>query len=88
MTFQCKAYYTQRSGKSHVNGATKLKLCSYIGIGKYLGVCQNISTMGRPGSAGPLNPNLGLHNMSETTGAKKLKLKTQLDVVKYSLQVQ
>ena len=51
-------------------------------------MCQNISTMGRPGSAGPLNPNLGLHNMSETTGAKKLKLKTQLDVVKYSLQVQ
>ena len=23
--------------KSHVNGATKLKLCSYIAIGKYLG---------------------------------------------------
>ena len=26
-----------RRPKSHVNGATKLKLYSYIGIGKYLG---------------------------------------------------
>ena len=41
---------------------TKLKLYSYIGIGKYLGLCQNFSA--------------------------KLKLKTQLDVVKYSLRVQ
>ena len=29
--------------KSDVNGATKLKLYSYNGIGKYLGVCQNFS---------------------------------------------
>ena len=29
--------------KSHVNGATKVKLYSSIGIGKYLGVCQNFS---------------------------------------------
>jgi len=28
------------------------------------------------------------HIISETTGASKLKLKTQLDVVKYSLRVQ
>ena len=28
------------------------------------------------------------HIILETTGARKLKLKTQLDVVKYSLQVQ
>ena len=27
------------------------------------------------------------HIISETTGARKLKLKTQLDVVKYSLRV-
>ena len=47
--------------KSHVNGATKLKLYSYIGIGKYLGngVCQNFSARRRPGGAGPLNANLG-----------------------------
>lgn len=33
--------------KSHINGATKLKLHSYIGIGKYLGewVCQNFSAI-------------------------------------------
>jgi len=44
---------------------------------------------GRPGGgAGPLNVNLGRPIMSETTGARKLKLKTQLDVVKYSLWVQ
>jgi len=34
--------------KSHVNGATMLKLYSYIGIGKYLGACQNFSARGRP----------------------------------------
>jgi len=45
--------------KSHVNGATKLKLYSYIGIGKYFGVYQNFSARGRPGGAGPLNVNLG-----------------------------
>ena len=43
---------------SYVNGATMLKLYGYIGIGKYLGVCQNFSARGRPGSAGPLNVNL------------------------------
>ena len=47
--------------KSHVNGATNLKLYSYISIGKYLGngVCQNFSARRRPGGAGPLNANLG-----------------------------
>jgi len=38
--------------KSHVNGATKLKLYSYIGIGNYLGVCQNFSARGRPVGGG------------------------------------
>ena len=68
----------------------KLKLYSYIGIGKYLGngVCQNFSARGFRGGAGPLNANVGPHIISETTGARKLKLKTQLDVVKYSLRVQ
>ena len=36
--------------KSHVNRDTKLKLYSYIGIGKYLG-CQNFSARGLPGDA-------------------------------------
>jgi len=37
--------------KSHVNGATKLKLYSYIGIGKYLGEwgVSKFSAKGRPG---------------------------------------
>jgi len=34
------------------------------------------------GGAGPLNVNLGPPVISETTGTRKLKLKTQLDVVK------
>jgi len=62
--------------KSHVNGATKVKLYSYIGIGKYVGVCQIFSARGRPGGAGPLNVNLGPPIISETTGARKLKLNT------------
>jgi len=42
------------------------------------------------GGEGPLDANLGPHIISETTGPKKLKLKTQLglDVVNYSLRVQ
>jgi len=73
---------------SHINGATTVKLYSYIGIVKYLVVCQNFSTMGRLGGTGPLNVNLGPPIISETTGARNLKLKTQLDMVKYSLRVQ
>ena len=40
------------------------------------------------GGADLLNVNLGLPITSETTRARKLKLNTQLDVVKYSLRVQ
>jgi len=49
-------------------------------------VCQNVSARGRQGGACPLiwDPPI----ISEITGARKLKLKTQLDVVKYSLRVQ
>ena len=66
-----------------------MKLYRYIGIGKYLEVCQNFSARGiRGGGAGPLNVNLRPPIISETTGARKLKLETQLDVVKYSLRVQ
>jgi len=45
--------------KSHVNEATKVKLYSYIGIGKYLEVCQNFLPLGASGGCGPLNVNLG-----------------------------
>jgi len=46
-------------------------------------VCQNVSARGGPGGSGPLDVNLGPPIASETTGARKLQLKTQLDVVKY-----
>ena len=74
--------------KSRVNGATKLKLYSSVGIGKYLGLCPNFSARGRPGGAGPPNVNLRPAIILKTTRARKLKLKTQLDVVNYSLRVQ
>jgi len=45
-TFQCETYYTESPLKSHVNGATTLKLYGYIGIGKYLG-CVKFSARGR-----------------------------------------
>jgi len=48
-------------------------------MGKYLCVCQNFSARGPPGGAGPPNVNLGPHNISESTRARKLKLKTPLD---------
>ena len=35
----------------------------------------------------PPNVNLGPPNISESTRARKLKLKTQLDIVKYSIWV-
>ena len=44
--------------KSQVNGATMLKLYSYIGIGKYLGACQNFSAREVLRAQG-LNVNLG-----------------------------
>jgi len=74
--------------KSHVNGATKVKIYSYIGIGKYLGCVKFFSGGGRPGGAGPFNVNSGPHIISKTTRARKLTLKTQLDAVKYSVRVQ
>jgi len=44
--------------KSHVNGAMKLKLYTYIGIGKYMG-CVKIFPLGASGGARHLNANLG-----------------------------
>ena len=70
-----------------MNGATKLKIHNYIDIGKYLRACQNFSAREPLGSAGPLNVNLGPPNIPKSTRARMLKLKTQLDIVKYSLLV-
>ena len=42
---------------------------------------------GRRGDAGPPNVNLDRPNISETTRARKLKLKILLDMVKYLLWV-
>ena len=70
-----------------MNGATKLNIYNYIDIGKYLCAFQNVYARGPPGSAGPPNVNLGPPKISETTGVRMLKLKTQSDIVKYSLWV-
>ena len=43
---------------------------------------------GVEGGTGPRNVNLGPPKISENTRATMLKLKTQLDIVKYSLWVQ
>jgi len=71
-----------------MNGATKLKIHNCIDIGKYLRDCQNFSARGPLGSAGPPNVNLGPPNISESKRARKLKLKTPLDIVTYSPRVQ
>ena len=52
--FNAKLIIERAVRKSHVNGATKLKLYSYIGIGKYLSVCRKFSARRRPGTQGPL----------------------------------
>jgi len=51
-------------------------------------VCQHFSARGPPGGTGPPNVNLGPPNILKITRDRKLKLKTQLDIVKYSLCVQ
>jgi len=65
-----------------------VKHYSCIGIGKCLGCVKFFFARGHPGVAGPLHVNLGPPIILETTGARKLKLKIQLDVVKYSFRVQ
>jgi len=52
--FNAKPIIQRAVRQSHVNGATMLKLYSYIGIGRYLGICQNFSFRGRLGVQGPL----------------------------------
>jgi len=63
--------------KSHVDGATKLKLYSYIGIGKYLGEwsVSNFSARGVRWAQGPFMQIWDPHIILETTGARKWKLK-------------
>jgi len=89
--------------KSHVNGAMKVKLYSYIlyryrqvlGCQNFFARCGKVLILGtifparwRPGGAGPPNVNLGPPDISETTTARKLNLKIPLDMVKYPLWVQ
>ena len=52
---------------------------SRLALGK-----KKFSARGRPGGIGPPSVNLGPPNISESTRARKLKLKSQLDMVKYS----
>jgi len=57
--FNAKPIIRRALRKSHVNGATKLKLYSYIGIGKYLGCVKMFPLLGvRGGGAESLNVNL------------------------------
>jgi len=49
---------------------------------------QNFSARGPPGNEGPPNVNLGPPNISENKRARKLKLKTPLDIVTHSPRVQ
>ena len=86
--FNAKPIIDRVLRKWHVNGATKLKLHSCIGILKYSNVCQNFFVRGRPGGAGPRNVHLGPPSSSKTATTRKLKLKIPWDVVKYSLWVQ
>ena len=85
--FNVKPIIQRALRQSHVNGATTLKLYSYVGIVKYLGCVKMFPLWGVWGRRA-LNVNLGPPIILETTGAGKLKLKIQLDVVKYLLRVQ
>ena len=51
---------------------------------KYLLWEKKLSARGRPGGVGLPSVNLGTPNISENTRARKLKLKTPSDIVKYS----
>ena len=60
-----------------------LKLKIQLNIVRYSLWVKKISARGRPGGVGPPSVNLGPPNISESTRARKLKLKSQLDMVKY-----
>ena len=62
-----------------------MKLKTQLDIVKYsLYVKKNFSARWRPGGVGPPSVNFGPPNISESKRARKLKLKSQLDMVKYS----
>jgi len=61
-----------------------LKLKTQLDISKCSLWVKKLSARGRPGGVGPPSVNLGPTNISENTRARKLKLKSQLDMVKYS----
>jgi len=48
---------------------------------------SNLFARGRLGGAGPLNVNLGLTDIAESTKGRKLNLEIQLNVVKYPILV-
>ena len=59
-----------------------------LNIANYSIWVQFFSARGHPGGAAPSNVNLGPCNISETTTARKLKLKMPLDIVMYLPRVQ
>ena len=61
-----------------------LKLKTLLDILKYSLWVQKFLRRGRPGGVGPASVNLGPPNISESKRARKLKLKTPLDIVTYS----
>ena len=65
-----------------------LKLKTQLDIVKYSLWVKKFTARGRPGGVGPPSVNLGPPNISESKRAKKLKLKTPLDIVTYSPGVQ
>ena len=61
-----------------------LKLKTQLVIVKYSLLVKKMSPLGgRPGGVGPPSLHLGPRNISESTRARKLKLKSQLDILKY-----
>jgi len=56
--FNAKPIIQRALRQSYVNGVTTLKLYSYIGTGKYLGVSK-FFRFGASGGTGSLNVNLG-----------------------------
>ena len=60
-----------------------MKLKTQLDIVKYSLHVKKISARGRPEAVGPPSVNLGPPNISASKRARKLKLKTPLDIVKY-----
>jgi len=63
-----------------------LKLKVLLDIVKYVALgTKNVCARRRTRGTGHPSVNLGSPNISESTRARKLKLKMQLDIVKYSI---